>query len=91
MNKFFCNIGKKLSNKLRPPKNGEIKLPTMNSESIFFESTNYHEIENIIGNMENKNGGNDNINAKTLKNRFEHLIDSLIHINNFYMDKAVWP
>ena len=72
LNKFFCNISKKLSDKIRPPKNKEIKLLTMNSKSIFFEPTNHHEIENIICNMENKNGGNDNINAKTLKTLFEH-------------------
>ena len=55
LKKIFCNIGKKLSNKIRPPKNGEIKLPTMNRKSIFFEPTNHHEIENIR-NMENRNG-----------------------------------
>ena len=80
LNKFFCNISKKLSDKIRPPKNGEIKLPTMNSKRIFFEPTNRHEIKNIICNMENKNEGNDNINAKILKTLVEHLIDRLTHI-----------
>ena len=57
LNKFFCNVGKKLSDKIKPSNNEEIKLPTVNSKSIFFEPTNHHEIENIICNMENKNGG----------------------------------
>ena len=35
-NKYLCNIGKKLSDKIRPPINQEIKLPSMNSKSIFF-------------------------------------------------------
>ena len=90
MNKFFCNISKKLSDKIRPPKNGETKLPTLNSRSTFFESTNHHEIENIC-NTENKNGGNDNINANILETLVEHLIDLLTHIYNLCIDKAIWP
>ena len=35
-NKYFCHIGKKLSDKIRPPINEEIKLPPMNSKSMFF-------------------------------------------------------
>ena len=35
-NKYFCNIGIKLSDKIRPPINEEIKLPSMNSISFFF-------------------------------------------------------
>ena len=90
LNKFFCNVGKKLSDKIKPPNNEEIKLPTMNSKSIFFEPTNHHEIENINCNMENKNGGNDNINAKPLKTLDEHLINPLTHIFNLCITKAIW-
>ena len=35
-NKYFCNIGKKLSDKVRAPINEKIKLPSINSKSIFF-------------------------------------------------------
>ena len=42
-------------------------------------------------NMENKNGGNDNINAKTLKALVELLVDPLTHIFNLCIDKAIWP
>ena len=41
--------------------------------------------------MENKNGGNDNINAKTVKTLVEHLIDPLTHIFNLCIDWAIWP
>ena len=47
----------------------------MNSESIFFQQTNQNEIKNIRNNMENKNGGNDNINAKTLKTLVVFVVD----------------
>ena len=56
LNKFFCNIGKTLSDKIRPPKNGKIKLPTMNSKSIFFEPTNHHEIEKSSATWKTKMG-----------------------------------
>ena len=91
LKKFFCNVGKKLSDKIRPLNNEKIKLPTMNSKSIFFEPSNHQEIVHIICNMENKNGGNDNINAKTLKTLVEHLIDPLTHIFNLCITKAIWP
>ena len=90
-NKYFCNIGKKLSDKIRPPINEVIKLPSMNSKSIFFQSTKQNKIKNIINNMENKNGGNDNINAKTLKILVEFLVDPLTYIFNLCIDKAIWP
>ena len=35
-NKYFCNIGKKLNDKIRPPINEEIKLLSMHSKGIFF-------------------------------------------------------
>ena len=90
-NKYFCNIGKKFSDKIRPPINEEIKFPSMNSKSIFFQPTNQNEIINIINNMENRNGGNDNINAKTLKTLVEFLVDPLTHIFNICINKAIWP
>ena len=40
--------------------------------------------------MENKNGGNDNINAKTLKTLVEFLVDPLTHIFNLCIHKAIW-
>ena len=40
--------------------------------------------------MEKKNGGNDNINAKTLKTLVEFVVDLLNHIFNLCIDKAIW-
>ena len=56
LNKLFCSIGKKLSDKIRPPISEEIKLPRMNSKSIFFKPTNHQEISKIICRMEKKIG-----------------------------------
>ena len=35
LNKFFCSIGEKLSDKIRSATNEEIKLPTRNSKSVW--------------------------------------------------------
>ena len=60
----------------------------MNRKSIFITPTNHIEILNIIHNMENKNGGIDYINTKTLS---VHIVDQLVHICNLCIDKATWP
>ena len=41
--------------------------------------------------MENKNAGNDNMNAKTFKTLVEFLADPITHIFNLCIDKAIWP
>ena len=41
--------------------------------------------------MQNKNGGIDDINTKTLKTLLEHLVDPLVHILYFSIDQASWP
>ena len=61
----------------------------MNRKSIFITPTNHIEILNIINNMENKNGGIDYINTKTLKALSVHIVDQLVHICS--IDKATWP
>ena len=38
LNKFFCSISKKLSDKIRPTINEEIKLPTMNSNKYILQA-----------------------------------------------------
>ena len=80
MNKFFCEIGKKISERIVPPRNEKIKLPPMNRRSICITPTKHIEILNIINNMENKNDGIDNINTKTLKAPSVHIVDQLVHI-----------
>ena len=68
MNKFFCKIGKKISDRIVPPRNQKLKFPPMNRKSIFITPTNHVEILNIINNMDNKNGDIDYINTKNIKN-----------------------
>ena len=91
INKFFCEIAKKISDRIVPPRNKKIKLPPMNRKSIFITPKNHIEILNIINNMENKNGGIDYIYTKTLKTLNAHIVNQLIHICNLCIDKATWP
>ena len=89
MNKFFCEIGKKISDRIVPPRNEKMKLPPMNRKSIFI-TTDPIEILYIINIMENKNGGIDNINTKILKTLSIHIVDQLVHICNLCIYKATW-
>ena len=91
VNKFFCEIGKKISDRIVTPRNEEIKLPPMNRKSIFITRTNHIEILNITNNIEIKNGGIDYINTKTLKTLSVHIVNQLVHICNQCIDKATWP
>ena len=77
MNNFFYEIGKKISDRIVPPRNEKIKLPPMNRKSIFITPTNHIEILNIINNMEIKNGGIYYINTKTVKTLSIDIVDQL--------------
>ena len=90
-NKCFCEIGKKISDKIVPPRNEKINFPAMNMKSIFILPTNHIEIINIINNMDNKNDGIDYIKTKTLKTLSVHIVDPLVHICNLCIDKATRP
>lgn len=91
MNSYFCNIGTKLSNEIQKPQNKEIKLPSMNKNSIFITPTDSFEIASIIHNLKLKNGGVDNIDAKTLIVLSRHIVLPLVHIINLSIEKAIWP
>ena len=91
MNKFFCEIGKKINNRIVPPRNEKIELPPMERKSIFITPTNHIGILNIINNIENKTGGIDNINTKKLKTLSVHIVDQLVQICNLCIDNATWP
>ena len=80
MNKFFCEIGKKISDRIMPLRNEKIKLPPINRKTIFITPTNHIEILNIINNMENKNGGIDYTNTKTLKTLSVHIVSTCSHL-----------
>ena len=59
MNNYFCNIGEKLSNSIKITRNKNISLPPSTKNSIFLRPTNALEVQTIIENMKNKNGGVD--------------------------------
>ena len=51
MNKYFCEIGQKLSEKIDKPIQTEILLPKMNKNSKFVNPTNAYEVTNIINSL----------------------------------------
>lgn len=81
MNNFFCNVGKNLSNNIKAiyikPKEIE-----RNTKSIFLYPTNADEVTTIIKQLKNKAGGEDKINAVTLKTLVYNLARPLAHILN---------
>ena len=85
-----CEIGKKISDKIVPPRIEKIKLSPLNRKSIFITPTNHIEVLNIINNMENKNGEIDYINTKTLKTISVQIVHQLVHICNLCIDKETW-
>ena len=85
-------MGSELSKKIQsPPNDYTLQMPKMNQELIFLYPTDYLEIMKIIENMALKNGGIDQINAKTLKILTNFIVNPLAHIFNLCMKKAVWP
>ena len=69
-NKFFCEIGSNLSNKLPQPQLNSFKkyMGESATQSMFLHETNPTEVERIINNFENKNStGHDEISTKFIK------------------------
>ena len=91
MNKYFCEIGQKLSEKIDKPIQTEISLPKMNKNSIFVNPTNAYELTNIINSLKLKSGGVDKINAKKLKIICKYIAEPLSHISNTCIERATWP
>ena len=91
MNEYYGKMGKEMSDRITAPSNKTIQLPPSNVKSIFLNPTNEYEINKIIQNLKNKNGGVDKINAKTLKTISDLISDPLPHIINKCIEKSVWP
>lgn len=91
MNKFFCNVGKDLSNKITQPLHKKIKYPEKNPNSFFLQPTNMREVQVIISKMKKKNGGIDGINAKVIKTLATYISEPLTYIINLCIDKEIWP
>ena len=88
MNKYFCEIGQKLSEKIDKTIQTEISLPKMNKNSKFVNPTNAYEVTNIINSLKLKSGGVDKINAKTLKIICKYIAEPLSHIINTCIERA---
>ena len=91
MNKYFCEVGSEVSKKITQPANKRLNLPKPNNKSMFLEPTDALEINTIINNMKNKEGGVDNINTKILKTLVNYIIIPLEHIFNLSIEKSIWP
>lgn len=91
MIKYFSEIGTKLSESITQPTDAQIKMPNMNSETLFLRPTDFVAIGNIISNMKLKGGGVDMINTKTLKTLAVYLVHPLSHIFNICIEQATWP
>ena len=87
MNTYFCEIGTKLCENIKSPKNISLKLPPNHLKTIFIKSTDCLEVTNIINELKDKNGGVDKINSKTIKIIKNNIIIPLVHILNLCIDK----
>lgn len=90
-NTYFCEIGNKLSDKIRQIPGKTVKMPSMNPDSIYIRPTDGNEIKNIVTSMRNKAGGIDNINTKSLKVLIDHLAEPLALLYNKCIEKSIWP
>lgn len=91
LNEFYCNLGKKLSDKISMPTHRNIELPIRNPKTMFLHPTNENEISNIIREQKLKKGGVDKIDAKTLKTIVTLIAKPLAHIFNICIEKSIWP
>ena len=64
MNTYFCEIGSKLCENIKSPKNTSLKLPLNHLKMIFIKPTDCLEVNNIITELKDKNGGVDKINLR---------------------------
>ena len=90
MNRFYCNVGKNLSKNIIDPEEKPKEIEC-NPKSIFINPTNAEEVIKIINQLKNKAGGEDKINATTLKAIDMHIALPLAHIFNLSIEKSVWP
>ena len=90
MNNYFCEVGKNLSKQIKIV-NAKTKPVKTNPKSIFINPTNSEEVSKIIKNLKDKAGGDDKINAKTIKEIETNISLPLAHIFNISIEKSVWP
>ena len=90
MNKYFCEVGKNLSKEIKNT-NELPKSTKINPKSIFINPTNSKEVNKIIKELKDKVGGEDKINARTLKEIDTYIAIPLAHILNLSIEKSIMP
>lgn len=91
LNDYFSGIGVELCKKIGNPNNASYISPPLNTHTIFLQPVDFYEIYKIILNLKLKNGGVDNINAKTLITLIDFITEPLTHIINLCIEESVFP
>lgn len=72
LSKFFCSLGKTLSNKITAPVRRILELPSSNPKTGFIKPADKLEALRIINDLKQKTRGVDGIGARTTKH-FQYL------------------
>lgn len=92
-NEFFSNIGLELASKIINP--GTTRLESLiknrNDKSIFFTPVTDTEINKVINNLKDRNGGSDCIHSRVLKLASPLICSVLQKIFNKCISIAYWP
>ena len=91
LNLYYARLGQEMNSKIRATRSTANKLPRKCNESIFIKPTDKYEVQRIIDELKLKNGGVDNINAKTLKVLKPLISEPLANILNQCIETAIWP
>lgn len=93
-NKYFCNVGRNLQNKLKPGNGSDFKsyLSPSTQDIMYCEPATQNEILHIITKLNNnKSPGPDMITSKLLKSIVNEIIDPLLHLFNFSLSSGIVP
>ena len=92
---YFSTVGRTFANKIPKPQKSIVeylKKLQSNSESLFFQPTNEHELEKIVRNLPSKAScGHDNISNILLKDMIHHLSPVLTDIFNRSLSTGEFP
>ena len=91
MNKYFSNIGEKISQSITQPVGEKATLPPIHPKTIFLQPTDHTEIEKLIKSMKDTAGGRDKISSKVLKAISIYIAEPLAFIFNVCIERAIWP
>lgn len=83
INTYYCQLGKKLSEKYK-------HQPIQTYKTIFINPTNENEVLKITQ-LKNKKGSIDNISTKVLKTISPLIAETIAHIINLSIETSTWP